>query len=100
MPTLFRFLANAQEPHGGILARHDALRVGRAEARKLDELLPEAFAAVKNAARRMTERKATFTVVEQRGSVVSASQLLPRVAEVTALCSWLLPPSAACTVTE
>jgi len=31
----------------------------------LDDILPEAFAAVKNAARRMTERQHTFTVVEQ-----------------------------------
>src|SRR4051795_9714438 len=33
--------------------------------RKLDEILPEAFAVVKNAARRLTERKHSFTVVEQ-----------------------------------
>ncbi|MEZ0255787.1 MAG: preprotein translocase subunit SecA, partial [Chthoniobacter sp.] len=31
----------------------------------LDEILPEAFAAVKNAARRMSDRKATFTVCDQ-----------------------------------
>ncbi|MDR3404603.1 MAG: preprotein translocase subunit SecA [Chthoniobacter sp.] len=31
----------------------------------LHEILPEAFAAVKNAARRMTERKATFNVCDQ-----------------------------------
>src|SRR5258708_30999047 len=31
----------------------------------LDEILPEAFAAVKNAARRMTERQATFAVCDQ-----------------------------------
>lgn len=33
--------------------------------RKLDEILPEAFAVVKNAARRLTERKHSFTVCEQ-----------------------------------
>ena len=33
--------------------------------RRLDELLPEAFALVKNAARRLTERKQTFTVCDQ-----------------------------------
>jgi len=33
--------------------------------RKLDEILPEAFAAVKNAARRLTEKKHTFTVCDQ-----------------------------------
>ncbi|MFL6528073.1 MAG: preprotein translocase subunit SecA [Chthoniobacterales bacterium] len=33
--------------------------------RKLDEILPEAFAVVKNAARRLTERKQTFTVCDQ-----------------------------------
>src|SRR3954470_16168766 len=32
---------------------------------KLDEILPEAFAVVKNAARRLTERQATFTVCDQ-----------------------------------
>ncbi len=31
----------------------------------LDEILPEAFAVVKNAARRLTERKHTFTVCDQ-----------------------------------
>src|SRR5262245_39702907 len=31
----------------------------------LDRILPEAFAAVKNAARRLTERKATFNVCDQ-----------------------------------
>src|SRR4051812_31308447 len=33
--------------------------------RRLDEVLPEAFAVVKNAARRLTERKASFTVCDQ-----------------------------------
>src|SRR3954447_20671494 len=33
--------------------------------RKLDEILPAAFAAVKNAARRLTEQKQTFTVCDQ-----------------------------------
>jgi preprotein translocase subunit SecA len=33
--------------------------------RKLDEILPEAFAVVKNAARRLTERQHTFEVCEQ-----------------------------------
>src|SRR3954466_883911 len=33
--------------------------------KKLDDILPEAFAVVKNAARRLTERKHTFTVSEQ-----------------------------------
>jgi preprotein translocase subunit SecA len=33
--------------------------------RKLDEILPEAFAVVKNAARRLTERQHTFTVCDQ-----------------------------------
>src|SRR5581483_6377451 len=32
---------------------------------KLNQLLPEAFAAVKNAARRLTERKHEFTVCDQ-----------------------------------
>ena len=32
---------------------------------KLDEILPEAFAVVKNAARRLTERQQTFTVCDQ-----------------------------------
>src|SRR5438105_9584895 len=32
---------------------------------KLDEILPEAFAAVKNAARRLKERQQTFTVCDQ-----------------------------------
>jgi preprotein translocase subunit SecA len=32
---------------------------------RLDEILPEAFAVVKNAARRLTERKHTFTVCDQ-----------------------------------
>jgi preprotein translocase subunit SecA len=32
---------------------------------KLDDILPEAFAAVKNAARRLTERKQEFTVCDQ-----------------------------------
>src|SRR4051794_19515934 len=36
-----------------------------AVARRLDEILPEAFALVKNAARRLTERKASFTVCDQ-----------------------------------
>src|SRR5882762_10282114 len=31
----------------------------------LNEILPDAFAAVKSAARRMTERKATFNVCDQ-----------------------------------
>jgi len=34
-------------------------------ARRLDEILPEAFAVVKNAARRLNERKHTFTVCDQ-----------------------------------
>ena len=33
--------------------------------RKLDEILPEAFAVVKNAARRLKERQHTFTVCDQ-----------------------------------
>ena len=33
-------------------------------ARRLDEILPEAFAVVKNAARRLTERQVTFQVCE------------------------------------
>ena len=33
--------------------------------KKLDEILPEAFAVVKNGARRLTERKAEFTVCDQ-----------------------------------
>jgi preprotein translocase subunit SecA len=36
-----------------------------AQERKLDEILPEAFAAVKNAARRLTERKHSFDVCDQ-----------------------------------
>src|SRR6187399_2430559 len=32
---------------------------------KLDEILPEAFAVVKNAARRLTERKQEFSVCDQ-----------------------------------
>ncbi|MGC3988283.1 MAG: hypothetical protein QM796_01105 [Chthoniobacteraceae bacterium] len=35
------------------------------QQRVLDEILPEAFAAVKNAARRFTERKHSFTVCDQ-----------------------------------
>ena len=34
-------------------------------ARRLDEILPEAFAVVKNAARRLTERQETFQVCDQ-----------------------------------
>jgi preprotein translocase subunit SecA len=34
-------------------------------ARRLDEILPEAFAVVKNAARRLTERQETFSVCDQ-----------------------------------
>src|SRR6266581_3444655 len=34
-------------------------------ARRLDEILPEAFAVVKNAARRLNERKHAFTVCDQ-----------------------------------
>ena len=34
-------------------------------ARRLDEILPEAFAVVKNAARRLTERNEAFTVCDQ-----------------------------------
>src|SRR3954466_4841872 len=33
--------------------------------KKLDEILPEAFAVVKNAARRLSERKDSFTVCDQ-----------------------------------
>src|SRR3954465_9600190 len=33
--------------------------------KKLDEILPEAFAVVKNAARRLSERRQTFTVCDQ-----------------------------------
>src|SRR3977135_533210 len=33
--------------------------------KRLDEILPEAFAVVKNAARRLTERKQSFTVCDQ-----------------------------------
>ena len=36
-----------------------------AQERQLDEILPEAFAAVKNAARRLTERKHSFDVCDQ-----------------------------------
>jgi preprotein translocase subunit SecA len=36
-----------------------------AQWQKLDEILPEAFAVVKNAARRLTERQHTFTVCDQ-----------------------------------
>ncbi|HST29221.1 MAG TPA: preprotein translocase subunit SecA [Chthoniobacterales bacterium] len=36
-----------------------------AEWRRLDEILPEAFAVVKNAARRLKERQQTFTVCDQ-----------------------------------
>src|SRR6202022_4597692 len=32
---------------------------------RLEEILPEAFAVVKNAARRLTDRKASFTVCDQ-----------------------------------
>ena len=32
---------------------------------RLDEIMPEAFAVVKNAARRLTERKHTFDVCDQ-----------------------------------
>ena len=35
------------------------------QARILDELLPEAFAAVKNTGRRLTERKHTFIACDQ-----------------------------------
>src|SRR5207248_8386082 len=40
--------------------------------KRLDEILPEAFAVVKNAARRLTERGQSFTVCDQpdRRSVV------------------------------
>ncbi|MEO8044482.1 MAG: preprotein translocase subunit SecA [Spartobacteria bacterium] len=34
-------------------------------ARRLEEILPEAFAVVKNAARRLTERQVSFTVCDQ-----------------------------------
>ena len=34
-------------------------------ARRLEEILPEAFAVVKNAARRLTERNEAFTVCDQ-----------------------------------
>jgi len=37
----------------------------QAQWAKLDEILPEAFAVVKNAARRLTERQHTFTVCDQ-----------------------------------
>lgn len=37
----------------------------KAVAARLDEILPEAFAVVKNAARRLTDRKHTFTVCDQ-----------------------------------
>ena len=36
-----------------------------AQSRKLDEILPEAFAVVKNAARRLKERQSSFTVCDQ-----------------------------------
>ena len=39
---------------------------------KLDEILPEAFAVVKNAARRLTERQHTFTVTRCAPLPVSA----------------------------
>ncbi len=42
-----------------------AIEDPEALARRLDEILPEAFAVVKNAARRLTERKETFTVCDQ-----------------------------------
>src|SRR5438270_6698014 len=35
------------------------------QARRLDEILPEAFAVVKNAARRLKERRHSFSVVDQ-----------------------------------
>jgi preprotein translocase subunit SecA len=35
------------------------------QSRRLEELLPEAFAAVKNAARRLKERQSSFTVCDQ-----------------------------------
>ncbi|MCX8512934.1 MAG: preprotein translocase subunit SecA, partial [Chthoniobacteraceae bacterium] len=35
------------------------------QAKALEQLLPEAFAAVKNAARRLTERKHTFVACDQ-----------------------------------
>ncbi|MBA2433905.1 MAG: preprotein translocase subunit SecA [Chthoniobacterales bacterium] len=42
-----------------------ALEDPEALARRLDEILPEAFAVVKNAARRLTERQENFTVCDQ-----------------------------------
>ena len=46
-------------------AELSALEDPDALARRLDEVLPEAFAVVKNAARRLTERQVDFTVCEQ-----------------------------------
>ncbi len=46
-------------------AELSALEDPDALARRLDEILPEAFAVVKNAARRLTERQETFSVCDQ-----------------------------------
>ncbi len=46
-------------------AELSAIEDPAALAGRLDEILPEAFAVVKNAARRLTERQETFTVCDQ-----------------------------------
>ena len=46
-------------------AEVSAIEDPEALARRLDEILPEAFAVVKNAARRLTERQETFLVCDQ-----------------------------------
>src|SRR5581483_11798773 len=42
-----------------------AIEDPEARWKRMDEILPEAFAVVKNAARRMTERQVTFNVCDQ-----------------------------------
>lgn len=44
------------------------IEIPEVQQHQLNEVLPEAFAAVKNAARRLTERKHTFTVCDQEAS--------------------------------
>src|SRR6185295_6340480 len=47
--------------------KEELAKIPEVQARwqKLDEILPEAFAVVKNAARRLTERQHSFTVCDQ-----------------------------------
>ncbi|MEY2542013.1 MAG: preprotein translocase subunit SecA, partial [Verrucomicrobiota bacterium] len=47
--------------------KEELTKIGDVEEqwKRLEEILPEAFAVVKNAARRLTERKETFTVCDQ-----------------------------------